>query len=939
MAENPKVIVIDRQTGETRQADAPSITDDFLSGKIGLQPGTTVPVTWDGQIVDIPSERLYDALTQGGGKIAGKAEILKDDANNSPLRAAVEGGARSLTFGLSDLVAREAGADPEALQARAATGAAGAGEAAGMLGQLLYGAVGAGIEGAGVGARALQAAMKPTMLVDDLGRAAALRAESALTGMGLQAGAAKALGMGAGSAVEGAVVGGLQGMSEAALGSPELNAEVLLAAAAEGAGTGALFGGGAGLVLGGAAAKLDKFAKSRPIRESAEELDEVLRREGVDTSAMNSSFSDKVSRWLGKLTTSGADDDLAKINNRTGQAVLAEGEAAVQQSVKHMTDTLDEVRSVTKELDDFAAASRSKVVRDALPDGPGSGDMAAAKAADVFNTIRRDLDSVDLNSEMLGLGTKGGKQLGAKLSAAVDEAEERIFKAAGVPREYKAMVEIGSDSLGAPVYEQVTRKRTLEDLAGLYDNAKPVTVAVHDALDNIRTVVAQVAKGKGDDIASHFAASRDVVQSALHDAEAFGDAAHIHKLMDDAATKRTDVQSYLDKTFRSENGKIVPESVHNHIRSVINVDADTSVSRLRDFAQSNKALVDLMHAAGADVSALQQTQRRLSSFVKQVDTMEKPLRERVAVYNAARRLARGRQQAMAGASNVMTYGLGGAIHEATGLSGAALGVAAGGAFTALTDPARLAVNRARIGAAITRRMEALDQSVQRLVTGGAPTKAAARGSRLTAQMVTGKSYTERADAFRQRMDEVHNAASIQGQMDREDSGRDFAEAAPEHATALAAKQDLATRMLLAAIPQPLPTPGGLGLRPPIYTDSAIRRFARLDKAIQDPQSIIHDAMNGRVSGEARQVLHTLYPQLAVTVQAKLIEAMDSDKFKLDPTRERAIKLLLTPTDANDMQRLNQLQSVITLSPAAPSAGPEVAPTTDVMSAADTLLQP
>jgi len=925
MADNPKVTVIDRQTGETRQADAPSITDDFLSGKIGLQPGSTVPVTWDNQIVDIPAERLYDALTQGGGKIAGKTEVLQDEAERSPLRAAAEGSLRSLSFGLSDIVAREAGADPEALAARAATGAAGAGEGAGMLGQLLYGAVGAGIEGTSIGARALQAAMKPTMLVDDLGKLAASRAESALTGIGLKAGASKAIGMGVGGAVEGAVVGGMQGMSEAALGNPDANAEVLLAAAAEGAKGGALFGGGAGLLLGAAAHKLEKFGKSRPVQESAEELDEVLRRSGVDTSAANTSFGDKVARWLGKLT--GNEEDVAKLNNRTGQAILAEGEVAVQQSVKHMTDTLDEVRSVAKELDDFSTASRAKLVRDEIPDS--AGNAAAAKAADVFTSLRQELDQLDLDSEMLGLGENGGKQLGSKLRAAVDDAEDRIFKAAGVERENGAMGSLGSEPA----------KRSLSDLATKFDNGRPVAVAVHDSLDNIRAIISQTAKGKGDDIAARFTRASDTVKAALQDGDTFGDAARIHKLMDDAAVKRADVQGFLDKTFRSENGKIIPESVHNHIRNVINVDTDTSVAKLRDFAQSNRDLVQTLHATGADVGALKQVQKRLETFSRQVGDMEKPLRERVGVYNAARRLARGRQQAMAGASNVMTYGIGGAIHEATGLSGAALGVAAGGAFTALTDPARLAVNRARIGAAITRRMEALDQSVQRLVTGGAPQKAAARGSRLTAQMVTGKSYTERAEAFRQRMDEVHNAASPYGQQEREDGGKDFAEAAPEHATALAAKQDLATRLLLSAIPQPLPTPGGLGMRPPTYTDSAIRRFARLDKAIQDPQSIIEDAMNGRVSQEARQVLHTLYPQLTVTVQSRLIEAMDSDKFKLDPSRERAIKLLLTPITQNDMQRMNQLQSVITAQPAQDSTGPKVSPTTDVMSAADQLLQP
>lgn len=928
--DNPKVTVVDRTTGKKREADVGSgLQDEFLQGKVGFTPGTTVPAVMDGDVYDFPVEKIEGAL-KAGWKLAGKPDVLMQEARDSPLRAATEAGASALTLGFTDLVARQAGADPEKMAARRQTAAAGVGEGAAMALQLAAGGLATGAEGA------LGAAAKAVSFTDALGAAAASKVESALAQTGLGMVAKKAIGMGAAGLVEGAVVGAGQGISEAALGDPELNAEVLLGAMGRGALTGGLFGGATGALIGGVAGKLG--SKSVPHVETPEEFEKVLQTSGVRTDGVDKSFMQRASEWLGGLTTNGEAASLEKINSRDGQRILREGEAATTEAATKMAATLDEVNVVAKELDDFTTASRAKLVRNEIPDA--AGDDAVAQLADLHSTIRRELQGIDMDSEMLGLGTKGGAKLGEKLSVALDEAENRVFKAAGVERKYLAQVEEGVDSMGTPKFSTVEKTRTLEDLAGLYDNARPVAVAVHDVTDNLRTLIEQTVKGKSDDIAKRFTGPADAVKAALHDDSVWGDAARIHKLMDDAATKRADMQAYLSKSFRNENGKIIPESVKTHVAGLLNVDADTSVSKLREFAQSNKDLMQTLYAAGADVGGVRATQAKLEKFARQVDGVEKPLRERVAVFNATKQIAAARRSSMAAASNVATYGLGAAIGATTGLSGAPLGLAAAGAYTVLTDPVRFAVNRARIGHAIDTRMRVLNENVQRLVSGNAPLRVTAAASRVTAEITAGKTYAERAEAFRKRIDEVQYDATALGQMDREGSMKDLAEAAPTHADALAAKQDLATRMLLSAIPQPLPAPGGLGLRPPTYTDSAMRRFARLDMAIQDPQTILKDAMDGKVSHEARQVLHTLYPQLATTIQAQLITSMDDPKFKLSPMRARAIKLLLTPVDRNDMQRMTQLQGIITMP--APQAqggnGTNVAPTTDVMSAADTLLK-
>lgn len=273
-----------------RQADGTSTTVDlpeqeaeaaFRSGQAQLPVGQNVRIRIaNGQIREVAPEEASTLLTDYGGRFATQAEvqeaqdIAQYESTGGQLRAALEGGARGLTFGGYDVAARALGADTEGMRQRQERNpwAAGIGEAVGSIAPMLIPgvgelgaarAVGEGLavarEASALG-RAGEAALTAGRVLGAPTRAVGAAGDLAATGARL---AGEAFGLGnesrlarmavaglegtARGAAEGALIGAGQAVSEAALSrNPDLTAEHLLSAM----GTGALFGSLAGGTLG-----------------------------------------------------------------------------------------------------------------------------------------------------------------------------------------------------------------------------------------------------------------------------------------------------------------------------------------------------------------------------------------------------------------------------------------------------------------------------------------------------------------------------------------------------------------------------------------------------------------------------------------------------------------------------------------------------------------
>lgn len=251
------------------------------------EPVATVPVVSpEGDTGRIPADQAAAAQAQGFTPMSEgefRQEQLKKEYGGlgGMARAGIEGGARGLTLGLSDLAATKLG-DEETRKGMAARKelfpvTAGAGEVGGMLLPLaLSGGTSAAAEGAAEasggllsgGIRAAGAIPRGVAAAGGLAERAAgkIVGEGATSLLGRVA--QRAIPMAAGGAVEGAAYGAGQTISEAALGNEELTAEKLLAGAGHGALLGGLAGGGLGAISEAAKYGVEKLASKESFRNA-----------------------------------------------------------------------------------------------------------------------------------------------------------------------------------------------------------------------------------------------------------------------------------------------------------------------------------------------------------------------------------------------------------------------------------------------------------------------------------------------------------------------------------------------------------------------------------------------------------------------------------------------------------------------------------------------
>jgi hypothetical protein len=207
-------------------------------------PGTINVITPEGQTTAIPLEQLAQAInagysieTQGAGlsRAADEGKLANYDGIGATVEAAVQGGLRGATFGLSDVIQRGLGDEQDVEDLRLLERAHPTASTIGEIGGAIAPALLSG--GGGIGgslARATPAG-------------AAARLGTRIAEAGAERGALAKIGLlGASGAAEGAAQGAGAYVSDVALDNKPLSAEGFLGAM----GSGAFWGGGAGLALG-----------------------------------------------------------------------------------------------------------------------------------------------------------------------------------------------------------------------------------------------------------------------------------------------------------------------------------------------------------------------------------------------------------------------------------------------------------------------------------------------------------------------------------------------------------------------------------------------------------------------------------------------------------------------------------------------------------------
>jgi hypothetical protein len=267
--------VIDRNYQPVQLDDYDSLGDKFISGQVGFVPNSKIPmVDPQGEPVFIQPQHFKVALDQGYKIDTPEAQTNKWLQENygsgaQTAQAGLESVARGLSIGLSDVAAKGLGADTEAMRLRkeANPKTAIAGEVGGIIAPTIFTGgeallAKAGVAGAEKGTAAALAKLTPIELAMQGGKAvegavanAVGKTEAAtLANKIIQKGFPKM----AGSAVEGAIYGTGNTLSEDALGEHDLTAEHLLA----NVGINAALGGGLGAGVAGIEA-------SKPLAQAA----------------------------------------------------------------------------------------------------------------------------------------------------------------------------------------------------------------------------------------------------------------------------------------------------------------------------------------------------------------------------------------------------------------------------------------------------------------------------------------------------------------------------------------------------------------------------------------------------------------------------------------------------------------------------------------------
>jgi hypothetical protein len=960
------VQVFNPATNKIEDVDADTAQAGFVAGKYHLpNKGEVFLSADDGTTMIFPTAKAPDMIADGWRFANPKQVAAKkvDDSGLQQAQGAVEGALGELSFGGSDLALRGMGVDQDMLNARRESTAGQAGKYAG-LGIGLFGETGLKLLGEGVAKAGLEHALLPTLGVTAAGDAIEQGAKKLLANTITNEAVAHTVASGLGRAAEGAAYGAGGALSEEAMGDPEINAQHILAAA----GSGALLGGVAGAGLRGLseyrAGRVAKAGEEAHLAEREalkgsvgqkgvygieaplETAEEFMSRKAAQGEPLP---EQGVRRWLkgyheqiDKLSAlAGSNpEDLRAIGSETGQAWLRKGKQALDDSARRMKDAINDVISEQTEASKNYYGSLKSGALDLIP--KGSDAAVLRNVGDALDRVRAVRDNAVSDYARLGFDSEEqAAKAFRNMDALVNDAEDRIFKSVGAGRDVveKRVVQhpyydrkVAQEGMGeqAPVSisrEEVTsRKRSLQELA---DSGHPLPEGTakkaFQDLEEVKRRIAEPANlaGKGEisDVAqrelnSRFKDAWAQLKTHLEDTTVWGKMGDVQKSMNDAFSARQKAFDDIERIFKvDQNGHVDPGAVHAYVSKIDKMRGDAATEALDRWHQAQNAYSDAIdkHFAAGGFGA------KSRAAAGRYQAARKELEEGAMTFNALEREIKRRYQNFGGS------GLGG------GILGAGLGVVAGplgvaGGFAAnqllqhVLDPGRRALNRAAFTNVLDKVEPHIQGKVEALMNGTQAAGKAAVGpfgqrvvTRATIKMLEAKTPEERRKAYDERVAELQHLSDPKQFSDNANQQLlGMNDTMPAHAAAMTQQAANALQYIRAA--QPPSTPGTMGGGGPfdaLYAtgrpaDRDIKKFAEIDKAAQDPLSVIEGAMKKGAYVFKHQIdtLQALYPQLLQTVrQAIITQAGQSDKPP-SAAVSRVLTQLLggTPVGAQQLKR-------------------------------------
>jgi hypothetical protein len=836
----------------------------------------------------------------------------------------------------------------------------------------------------GIAFEAAQAALAPIRGLQAAGNAVEAAAGKALASSIESDAARRVVAAGLGRGVEGAAFGAGGALSEEALGDPDANAQQLLAAV----GSGALLGFGVGGAFGAGVRGLGEARSARAYKANREALAGSVgqRRytpeelQAAIETASGEPLSDGAAKgvrgWLYEKVykplasvAGGSPADIDLVNSKVGQLIQRQGKVELENSGRAMADVMDRMADVQQQGGKLGyGGAKQEMLGKLMP--RGSEGEVVASAGRALDGVRGVLDDIERDAARMGLGEGGGAPVVGRFRDAIDDAEKRLMKKAGVAHEYteRRMVPVEpptgtplrAEVAGAPsgrlpsnetgivpyrapkeaeqvFVEEVTKhRRGLKDLGGGAYSFKPeFQQDVYDELNHLKQLFDRPAEFGGllDDTVKRelqlkFRDAHQSLRNHLEDSAVWGEAGALQRELNQAYSARSAAWKELQNKFKFYESadrklKVDRAGVSSYIGQMDRMRGDRAFEALDAWQAANNKYADVLdkYFTGQSLGGEARELNKMFSGAR------KDLSERVEVFGASRRLiGRAQQQFGFGGNGGV---LAGVVLGALGPLGAA-GAAVG---ESILNPGRAALIRANVAGIMQRVNAHVEARVENLVTGAkraVPSLPTAQRmvSRSTLAMLQHGSPKERQEAYDKRLKEISQLSdprTFGDHMAQQTLG--LSADVPRHADGVTATATRAMGVLQNSIPAPRPGSSGIGWNAgeakPMPHDRDIKRFAEVDHALQAPiDSLLDHAEKGYVPEHVVRAVEQAYPQLLETIQTLMLTSVGKKGGKrVTAARQRVLSSLM-----RDEQKGSQIRSFQSVHKAAqPAPTPPAAP--------------
>lgn len=911
---------IDRQ-GKKVRLEGDAAARAFAAGEVGVPQGQRVHVVSpDGDLGTLDGAEVQQAL-EGGFRFASDVEVEKarlqekHSTTTEQLKTAGEGLARGLTFGGSDALEVAFGVDPGDIKARKEInpGIATASELTGAVAPLFVtGGGSAAASGVSFTARAGQAARAAGALpraTAKLGQATE-KAVAGLMGSRANTLAGRALSVGAGGAVEGAVVGAGQAVSRAALDDVELTAEQLIA----GAGEGALLGGLTGGALGGSV----KFAGDaitatrNRVRDaiSSEAIKDFVEKNikgrttfrAIKGPAGGKDWVDKAEAQFGDFREVGvrlADGiDIKPTANRRELALAVDAKAT--QLEKEFSDAAKRVAPEAVE-----AAENRAVFKALLGKSGGKkwnkmakrhgGDEEVGRRLRELDVVHRGDDLEAVQEKLLAQSNDLGEQIGdvikrlddAGVKAPTNETIHELFE----KKLLAPMVKSGSEQqhrFAARVRRELESRGLMRRIGEVKDEATGKFVKkLEDPREFTFAEITEARRLLQREMGKFDSATKAGLTDAYRDAQSL-----LNKQIIDPAVEKASkeigsdigaVYTDLKQSFGSV--QLAQDAVEDTLeRLKTRTDPDLTVSHAFDQADQEieKRFDDLVSKA-SNKDALTELRKNYQAFKIGRGMVQDALGRQGANRNLG--MSDNQWAVMVGVGDAVSGGLDpgtfllasatGFVHHVIRDRGAILMAGAARSLDAARKVTRNAIDVEKAtDSAVRKFFEHAGESTKRAVPIGAAQQTETR--------------QERYDRTTAELNSVSPDMITRKVTERMGHSTD-----DRLTAAYAATQTRATEYLRSKMPKPRTSRATL--RPdlektPRVAHSEMSKFLRYADAVKTPMSVIEGIENGDITREGVEALATVYPRMYDTLVARIMDVVTNADEQLP--RKQLVQLSL-----------------------------------------------